>query len=317
MQSVRFAPSASSSCRYSGEAVAHPGDRYGQQTSALVDPSPSRVMVRCVTTSSSRRLDVRDEQAGRVRPEIDRCDAGHRTGRKTRSQRVRRCAAPIEPRTSSCAARRAAARLPPGAPGRTDRPPRAAARFVPSAPRIARARLRTRYPSLAVAPERHGSDDDDDQPDEREHQADQERGQDHEASLEPALQHPEHAADDLARERAAARRLQEVTDRVRTLAHRSPAPFWRSVGCVGVRRRRPRIEPRCQLLARALRVEPCPVLGVQRARCRSARHVVGRPHARQGGRMRVSTTGVGTPTRSRIVTAASPVPSWVRSSSRS
>ena len=36
-----------------------------------------------------------------------------------------------------------------------------------------------------------------------------------------------------------------------------------------------------------------------------------------GGRMRVHTTGVGAPRSDRIVTIASPVPSWVRSSSRS
>ncbi len=41
------------------------------------------------------------------------------------------------------------------------------------------------------------------------------------------------------------------------------------------------------------------------------------PMRESGGRIRVCTTGVGTPDSLRIVTAASPVPSWVRSSSRS
>ena len=63
-----------------GEAVPHTGDRDGEEPPPLVDPlaeardrEPSRDLLEVLA------VDVRDEEPGRVRPEVDRCDAGHRS----------------------------------------------------------------------------------------------------------------------------------------------------------------------------------------------------------------------------------------------
>ena len=142
-------------------------------------------------------------------------------------------------------------------------------------------------------------------------------GEDHDVSLEALLEHPEHAADDLARQRPA-RSTTAGSRRWRLLPFLQPkqppsgARSASSASRPGGRSSRRGISPR------ALAVEPRAVLREQRAsqpRLRRRRRQA--PMRESGGRMRVCTTGVGTPDSLRIVTAASPVPSWVSSSSRS
>src|SRR5262249_61216020 len=81
-----------------GEAVTNPGDWEGQEASpsvhALAEPCDRELPGDLLELVA---LDVRDEEPGRVRPEVDRCDARHLVGRKTRSHRVRRGALSIDP----------------------------------------------------------------------------------------------------------------------------------------------------------------------------------------------------------------------------
>src|SRR3990170_5100109 len=89
-----------------GEAVAHTGDRDGQEATPLVDAlAEARDRYMSGDLGQLLALDVRDQQPGRVRPEVDRCNAGHRRGRRTRSQRVRRWAPSNDPRSTSSRAR--------------------------------------------------------------------------------------------------------------------------------------------------------------------------------------------------------------------
>jgi hypothetical protein len=136
-----------------GEAVPDTAIADGRESAALVDAlaeacdrEPARDLLELLA------VDVRDEEPGRVRPEIDRRDARHRLGRNTRSHRVRRCAASSEPSsTCSCArdtrSRSARAWRSPLA----RRPLRGAARCGRPAPRTGRAprdRASVRLPCL-------------------------------------------------------------------------------------------------------------------------------------------------------------------------
>ena len=171
---------------------------------------------------------------------------------------------------------------------------------------------------LSLLPQCDAADGGDDDSDEREREADEECGENHHRSLEALLEHPEHAADDLARQRPAARRLEEVADRVGSLACGRSSPL------LALGRLRRRLDP-----GRGDRgaSQASPARSGCRAVCRTSRTTGSRvatpatssagPMRESGGRIRVCTTGVGTPDSLRIVTAASPVPSWVRSSSRS
>ncbi len=90
-----------------GEAVAHACDGDREEDAALVDvlAEASDGEPACDLLQPAV-LDVRDEEPGRVRPEVDRCDAASSaSGRKTRSQRVRLRAVSIDSRSTSSRAR--------------------------------------------------------------------------------------------------------------------------------------------------------------------------------------------------------------------
>ena len=210
MQSVRSAPSASSSCRYSERQLRTraigTGRRRLSSIDAFAEPrdrQPTRDLIEPVA------VDVRDEEPGRVRPEVDGCDADHLTGRNTRSQRVRRCAVSSDPsrtlelrareRRRSVAAWRSWFERSASASSCSVR----AARSSKSSSSLVNSAARP----LPLTPEREPANDDDEQADERERETDEKGGEDHDWSLEAALRHPEDAAHDLARERPAARRL--------------------------------------------------------------------------------------------------------------
>ena len=89
MQSVRSAPSASSSRRYSERTLRTRAIGRGRSRRRSSTPSPSRVIVSRRTTSSSAPVDVGDEETGRVRPQVDGRDphlrgtnAGHPVDRR-------------------------------------------------------------------------------------------------------------------------------------------------------------------------------------------------------------------------------------------
>ena len=117
-----------------GEAVPDAGDGHGEEAAPSVDSfAEPRDRELPDDLLELLAVDVRDEEPGRVRPEVDRCDARHRVGRNTRSQRVRRCA-PSSERAAPATARgrRGDARSRPGDPGSRGRHRRGAARFAPT-----------------------------------------------------------------------------------------------------------------------------------------------------------------------------------------
>ena len=163
-------------------------------------PSPRRVIVsRRVISSSCTAVDVRDEEPGRVRPEVDRCDARHRLGRKARSQRVRalrvleRSQEHLELRPRHAETLGRGLQILARALGVGEELLRAGRALVEER-ELARDRAAG---ALALTPERDAADDDDERADDREHESDQEGGEDHEASLEALLQHPEDTSHDL------------------------------------------------------------------------------------------------------------------------
>ena len=135
------------------EPVSDARDREGEESSPPVD-TLADARDRQPPGISSRRspVDVRDEQPGRVRPEVDRCDAGHRPAGRPgasacASRRSRRRGAP-----RAAPASRVAARAPPGARALECRPRREAARRAQPAPRTASS-CRAHPRSLHLAPE--------------------------------------------------------------------------------------------------------------------------------------------------------------------
>ena len=185
MQSVRSAPSASSSCRYSERQFRTRAIGTGRRRLRRSTPSPSRVIVNRRATSSSRSPST---SATRSRVEfVPRSTAATRLIWPGGTRGASVCGA--EPSRSTPAARRAArarhavARSLPVAPGSNDRRRRAAAPFAPSAPRTAASSLVNSPPvRLPCAPEREPANGDDEEADERERETDEKRGEDHDKS---------------------------------------------------------------------------------------------------------------------------------------